>query len=286
MIDTSKIRTYETLKEMFEEDKDLYKVFLDFCEYTTNNAVDSYSDIFVFDLHSISYQEYIAHATRKNIIEKCSDVIKSHIDTLIRVGLICYETTNPFKSDNSDPTEDDERFNHYKALGHPSADSRLVLTECILGEGCTGSVYYGMLLKKEDEAKRLDELNKKFEESFIASAHEALDPDINKIKELANSTEKKLQKIEKEINQNATKNIEVLSVFVAIIALLFSNITGIQNYQTIGLNGLLVLNASIVLSITFLVLIVELLIIKDKINLISKIIIPIIILICIFIICA
>lgn len=286
MVNTSKIRTYETLKEMFDENEELYKLFLDFCEYTTNDVADSYMGLFVFNSNSVLYQEYIEHAISKNIIEKCSDVIKSHIDTLIRVGLICYETTTPFKSDNSDPTEDDERFNHYKVLGHPSEDSRLILTECVLGTGCTGSVYYGTLLKREDEVKKLDEFNKEFKESFIASAHEALDPDINKIKEVANSTEKKLQKIEKEINQNATKNIEVLSVFVAIIALLFSNITGIQNYKTIGINGLLVLNASIVLSITFLVLIVELLIIKDKINLISKIIIPIIILFCIFIICA
>lgn len=279
------IRTYDTFKKIFDKDKELYKVFKDFAEYTTFDVSDTNYDIFVFECRSIEYEEYIQHVLNEHIIEKCENVVASYIEKLVRYGLIRYDVEKPYKTDNSNEQDDEERLYHYKQLGHPSKESKLILVESVLGEGCTGAFFYGRLLKEKQELEESEQFNKDFEKSFIDSVHETLDPDIEKIKKIAQETEKKLSQIEKELKQNTTKNIEVLSIFVAVITLLLSNALSIYNYATFGINGILIVNASSILGITCLVALVEIVILKGKQKMPNVILLLSIIILCISVIC-
>ena len=279
------IRNYDTFKKIFDTDKELYKVFKDFAEYTTFDVFDSNHDIFVFKRRSIKYEEYIQHVLKEHIIEKCENVVASYIEKLVRYGLIRYDVEKPYKTDNTNEREDEERLRHYKQLGHPSKDSKLILVESVLSGGCTGAFFYGRLLKEQQELEESEKFNKEFEKTFIDSVHETLDPDIEKIKKLAQETEKKLTHIEKELKQNITKNIGVLSIFVAVITLLLGNALSIYNYATFGVTGILIVNASTILGITCLVALVEIVVLKGKQNILNVILLLSIIILCISVIC-
>lgn len=275
------IRTYETFQEIFKESPELEKVFLNFCEYTTSDVKSSRFDIYTFDTHKVGYEEYLEYASSAKIIEKSQDVIAHYIDILIRYGLICYEMENPFTSDNSDESKDEDRFNYYKNAGHPTKDSNLKLTGYFRLDGsCTGYYYYGKLLKIRAKREEEESFEKEIKEALISSVHEVIDPDIEKIKDLVNRTDKKLQEIEKQMDQSAVKNIEVLSIFVAIIALLFSNISALQNYDAVGLYGIFIVNASTIIGILSLLLFTEVLIIKKKLSTPAKIMVG-----CVYIMC-
>lgn len=259
--------TSDAVYEKLEKNEILKKVFVNFCEFTTTNErVGALFQKYNFDINSVGRDEYIDHLSKSGLVEKSKDAIAHYVDALIKCGLIRYVVDEPYYEANPDPTKDNERFEYYKKLGHPNSESKLVITGkmSILGPSTPGSgaYYYLQILKERMEREK----DRKRKEEFAQSVHEALDDDIDKIKQLAIETEKKLNEIQKESSQNAVKNIEVLSIFVAIIALFFSNVAGVSNYASIGLRGIILLNVSTVVFVLTLIVFVELLVVRNNLT--------------------
>lgn len=260
-------RTYETFREILTNNRDIEKIFHDFCEFTTYNVSkpEEYGSL-SFDINPVNYNEYIEHCISKCIIDKSRSVIISYISKLVQYGLIRFVVDEPFTLDNSDDASDKERYEYYCKLNHPNEKSELILTgnsnRSMSEKGCSGRLYYWKYLTELEEKEHNEILEKEFSEAFLQSVHKAIDPDIIKIKNTASETERKLREIEKQMEQGTIKNIEILSIFIAIITLFLSNVFGASNYVSFGLRGILAINISTLISIEFLLSITEIFIVK------------------------
>lgn len=267
----SNLRSYESFQELLKETPEIEQVFLSFCKFTTTNVQKEQTHgIIYFDIVTAGYNEFIDYIVENQIVTKSKDAIALYIDLLVRYGLIRYDVEVPYSTDNLDQTKDQERFDYYKNLGHPSAESKLILTPIQLFDGCTGGFYYGKYLKDKADEEQEMEFETQFNQAFAIAVNELLEPEIKKTTELVKIAEEKINKVEREVNHSITKNIEVLSVFVAVAALLFSNIIGVLEHQAIGIKGVLIINASAILGIIAVLICTEVLIIRKEIS--SKIV--------------
>lgn len=263
----SDLRSYESFQELLKKTPEIEKIFLNFCEFTTTNVQEQQDyGIIWFDIVTTGYNEFIDYIFENKIITKSKDVIAFYIDLLVSYGLIRYDVEVPYSLDNLDEIKDQERLDYYKNLGHPSFESKLILTEIRLQSGCTGGFYYGKYLKDKVDEEQEIEFEAQFNQAFSAAVNELLEPEIKKTIELVKSAEEKINKVESEVNQSITKNIEVLSVFVAVAALLFSNIIGVLEYSAIRITGILIINVSTVLGIIAILICTEVLIIRKEIS--------------------
>ena len=261
-------RGYATFKRIILEDELLKNIFFDFCSYTITNLNIRSVEI-KCDCNSVDYYEYVNRVADLKIINKSKDIIEALLRRLIMYGLIRYDIEKPYEVSNYDSATDGERIDYYENYGLPRTGCKLILTKTKRGmgfSGCSGATVYGLWLKDEEEEQRKKDLDKKFEETFVASVRETLEPDIKRISELAKETDKKLVEIEKKVNNHTVRNIEILSVFVAIMTFGFGGVISIANFEKLGIKGVLILNASVVICMMALFLMIELMIVRNKIE--------------------
>lgn len=222
--------TSDALISKLKNEGELYNIFYKISTYSTINQKG------LIKPKSVKLKDIIS-IIKSEILQKDDSIIKSQIDHLISYGLLEY--TN-----------------------REGVDC-VCLSEIKLGSHSHSGVgLYKKILLKQEEEKKLEEGSQKLELSF----NQILNPYEQRIEALTEELNEKMDKINNMIDNDIIKNIQVISVFAAIISLLFANVIGVIEFEAIGSTGLLVLNLSVLLSIFALLIFTKLLIIKDKIN--------------------
>ncbi|NFS30495.1 hypothetical protein FDF12_14900 [Clostridium botulinum] len=211
-----------------KKDENLYNIFIEICKFSTRRSFENTG--FAKALPFIVLEGI--ETLQQNGIQKSKEIIKSYITTLIEYKLIKFDNENK-ENDN---------------VGY---DSEIILTGRSLNELTGVNVYRKIILDEEDEV-RIREVK----ESFECGVNEVLEP-----------YRKKLEEVDKKIDDGIIKNIQVISIFAGIIALLFTNVLGIKEFNIIGAKGLLYVNASITMTIFAFIVFTRQLIINRQFDL-------------------
>jgi hypothetical protein len=201
-------------------------------------------------------------------LEKNDVVIQHYIDILIKWGLVKYVVNNEEGLDlnNGSDDKDEERLKFFKSKGFPVKDCNIVLTNRSISMGCTGiSLYREIILDKEYEESTA-EVGKVLKESLTSGVNEILAPYKTEIETLKGELEKKIEQVNRELDNGIIKNIQVLSIFAGMISLLFANIMGIKEFAAIGAMGLATINVSVVIALFSLLIFLKWIVIEEKIE--------------------
>lgn len=155
----------------------------------------------------------------------------------------------------------------------------------------SGKDVYRKICSIEKEKKSDGELEKTIKNCFESAFEDSFSPyrkEINekqtKLTNRVNEAEKIYENIQKNLDNNIIKNIQVLSIFVGIIAIMFSNIVAIKELVNNGIKGIVVINLSIISSLFFMIILTRLVIInRDKKSMYGCIIIFVLIFMMLFV---
>lgn len=209
-----------------KKDTVLYDIFSCIGEYSTIY----HEDYSYFEPKQVKLEDVMV-IIKSHVINKSDSVIQTYIDKLINYGLCKYvieNDNNTFMSDNSKDIDDDNRLKYYNDLGYPKEDTQIKLTSHIL-LGCSGiSLYENIVMDKKSIGNK-----KLFAEQFQSIVDEIAKPYDDKIKNLTRKLDDKMIEVNHTIDSGVIKNIQVISVFAGIISLLFANIMGIKDFQSL-----------------------------------------------------
>jgi len=228
-------------------------------------------------------------AIEKNNILKSKKLIENNINWLVSLGLIEYvtEDKNPYKN-NATEDEDFNRSSFYTQKEINIESSKIKLTTHMQ---VSGSNVYRKICLDEEETKSLEESANALRSGFEEAFNEFFAPHQEEINNMQTQFTSKMQKaektyenIQKNLDDNIIKNIQVLSVFAGIIAILFSNIIAIKELATNGIKTIVILNLSIISALFFMLVLTRLVIInRDKKSMYICIILFVLIFIVLFI---
>lgn len=212
--------------------------------------------------------EVVYKAIEKNNILKSKKIIQNNINRLVQLGMIEYvnEDENPYKNNASDD-EDSDRGLFYRKIKTES--SQIILTTKMQ---VSGSNVYRKICLNEEEKKSLEESSKKIGECFEGAFEEFFAPHQKEINDMQteftsqmHKAEETYENIKKNLDDSIIKNIQVLSIFAGIIAILFSNIIAIKDLGSNGIKTIVILNLSIISALFFMIVLIRLIIInRDK----------------------
>lgn len=202
---------------------------------------------------------------------KNKELIENDINRLIRIGLIeyVYEEENPYRNNATDD-EDSERIAFIIKENENIEQKKIQLTENMQ---ISGRSLYLKICSEEDEEKDLKKRSKEIQNIMENMFNELYQPHQKEIDDMQkkieanmNKAEKTYENIEKNLGDSIVKNIQVLSIFAGLIAILFSNIIAIKEVANNGaMKTIIILNLSIICILFFLIIITRLIIInKDK----------------------
>ncbi|MBR9648587.1 hypothetical protein [Clostridium tyrobutyricum] len=214
--------------------------------------------------------QMVYKAIEKSNILKSKKLIENNINWLVNLGLIEYvtEDENPYKN-NATEDEDSNRSSFYTQKKVNIESSKIKLTTHMQ---VSGSNVYRKICLDEEETKSLEESTNTLRSAFEEAFNEFFTPHQEEINNMQTQFTSKIQKaektyenIQKNLDDNIIKNIQVLSVFAGIIAILFSNIIAIKELATNGIKTIVILNLSIISALFFMIVLTRLVIInRDK----------------------
>lgn len=165
------------------------------------------------------------NVVKNNGINKENSVIKNYIERLITYKLVKYEV-------NVEDHEDEEEL-------------KIILTDT--STGISGFKIY-LRIKSNEEMEK----NEKYQMEETSRLFE----------EITQPYKSKLEEVEQKIDDGIIKNVQVISIFAGVIALLFTNIIGIKELGQNGIKGLMFINASMIMAIFALIVFTRQLIVK------------------------
>lgn len=215
-------------------------------------------------------EEIVFRAINEKFL-KSKELIENDINRLISIGLIEYvsKDKNPYRNNATDD-EDAERMIFYNKKDMSIEERKICLTTDMQISG--RNLYLKICSKDEEDEnlKKSSENIKKLMQEMFNDLYEPHQEEINKmqneIKLHMDKAEKTYENIEKNLGDSIIKNIQVLSVFAGIIAILFSNIIAIKEMATGGIfKTIIILDLSIIVVSFFMLIFTRLIIInKDK----------------------
>ncbi|OAA90894.1 hypothetical protein [Clostridium ljungdahlii] len=244
---------------------DAYEIFMDIAKCSAEYIV-KYRLVTVSEVD----MEIVYKTIEKNNILKSKKLIENNINRLVALGLVEYitEDKNPYKNNATDDKDIDRGlFYTKKQINTESSQIRLTTDMQVSGS----NVYRKICLDKEEE-KSLEESAKEIKDCFESAFEEFLAPHQDEINNMQTKftsemekAEKTYENIQKNLDDNIIKNIQVLSIFAGIIAILFSNIIAIKELANNGIKTIVILNLSIISALFFMIVLTRLVIInRDK----------------------
>lgn len=219
----------------------LFDIFKRICKYTVKIDNDG-----LYECMPVNREELFSEI--RKIRDQSDCILQTYIDQLIDFKLCCY-TSNTI----------DQYFEKSNSENMDIKISNIdLLTNQDYFSYCSGIKLYKNIIDEEDKKKSISEIYDPMKAVF-----DDFDKEIDKIRLEFNN---KIENVEKMTNDNIIKNIQVISIFAGIIALLFSNIMGIKEYASIGYVGIMLINSSLTIAIITMLLIVKLSIQKGKID--------------------
>lgn len=228
----------ETLKEL-----DLYDCFIWIAEASCINN----SELHLIEVNPMPMNEAV-EILKQHAPTISKGVLKHNIQNLVNKGLLKYSDHNIDYIDNFEdanfPAHNNKYFQSLSQFKKNVTDeSNIELTE---NARISGRELYQEILYDIREKEISEDLGNSFQS--------AIDEGVKEYKSYVDKTKVELEKRLKDVENSTIKNIEIISVFAAIISLLVVNMSSIATFAEKGLHSVLLINTSTIVCIFFLLL--------------------------------